>query len=88
MNQEQKALQLAATLRKCADRGGCMRCPLDNYVGCCTDKLKQESAEMIEDQQAIIRSLAAKVSGMVAAIEMLKNKYSGEASHGPKKADR
>ena len=81
MTQEQKANELAATLRQCAERGGCKKCPLDDYVGCCTDRLKQEAAEMIEDQQAVIRFLAARPGGMTASIKQLRDKYSG-GRHG------
>jgi len=82
MTREQKANELATTLRQCAERGGCRGCPLDDYVGCCTDRLKQEAAEMIEDQQAVIRFLAARLGGMTASIKQLRDKYAGEGKHG------
>ncbi len=78
MTQEQKANELAAILRKCADRGGCKCCPLDDYIGSCTDRLKHEAAEMIEDQQAVIRSLAAKIESMTDSIRQLRDKYAGD----------
>ena len=81
MDLEKKASELAATLRKCAGRGGCKTCPLDNYVGCCSDKLKRDAAELIEDQQAVIKSLAAAAGEMVAQIAQLKRKYSVEDRH-------
>lgn len=86
MTLEQKTNNLAATLRRCGDRGGCRRCPLDDYAGCCTDRLKYEAAEMIEDQQAVIRSLSAKVSSIMASIEQLRSKYSG-GEYGKEEAD-
>ena len=82
MTQAQKAAELAATLRICAGRGGCTRCPLDSFVGCCTEELKRESAEMIEDQQATIQTLVAQVEGMIDAILRLTDKYSGEGAYG------
>ena len=51
-------------------------------MGCCTDKLKEDSAELIEDQQALIRSLTAKVDSMVSSIKQLRDKYSG-GLYGP-----
>lgn len=79
MTQEQKANELAQTLRKCADRGGCRGCYLDDVIGCCTEKLKIEAAEMIEDQQAVIKFLSARLGGMTASIKRLRDKYSGGA---------
>lgn len=81
MTQEQKANELAVVLRKCADRGGCKNCPLDDYVGCCTDRLKHEAAEMIEDQQAVIRSLSKEIGKMMSAIKLLRDKYA-EVEYG------
>ena len=77
MTQEERAQEIARTLRICAGRGGCTRCPLNDYVGCCSDKLKRDAAEMLEDQQAVIRSLIAKIDGMTDAVKQLKDKYSG-----------
>lgn len=82
MTQAQKAAELAATLRICAGRGGCTRCPLDSFVGCCTEELKRESAEMIEDQQATIQALVAQAEAMTKAIGKLMGKYSGEGAYG------
>ena len=79
MTQERKAIEQAAALRNCSDRGSCVRCPLYDYVGSCADKLKQDAAEMIEDQQAVIQALAGQVSKMIADIQRLRDKYSGEA---------
>lgn len=79
MTFEEKAKEQAKILRMCSERGACTKCPLDDYVGCCTDKLKQDSAELIEDQQALILSLSAKLAGMIAAIKTLQDKYSHEA---------
>lgn len=81
MSFEERAQEQARMLRNCADRGSCTKCPLDGYVGCCTDKLKEDSAELIEDQQALIRSLIAKAEGMTAAIKTLRDKYA-EGSYG------
>lgn len=82
MSFEERAQEQARMLRNCADRGSCTKCPLDGYVGCCTDKLKEDSAELIEDQQALIRSLTAKVDSMVSSIKQLRDKYSG-GLYGP-----
>ena len=77
---ERKASEQAMMLRICASRGGCKKCPLDNYVGCCSDKLKRDSAELIEDQQAVIQEISEKLAEMVAAISRLEEKYGG--NHG------
>ena len=77
MTLEQKAIEQATILRTCASRGGCKKCPLDNYAGDCSDKLKRDSAELIEDQQAVIESLAAKIGEMTASIVKLRDKYAG-----------
>lgn len=81
MTQEQKANEISTALRKCADHDGCAGCPMDNYIGYCADYLKLEAAEMIEDQQAVIRFLAARLGGMTASIKQLRDKYSG-GRHG------
>lgn len=86
MSFEEKAQEQARMLRNCADRGSCTKCPLDGYIGCCTDKLKEDSAELIEDQQALIRSLTAKVEGMMRSIETLRDKYSG-GKYEPEETD-
>lgn len=77
MTLEERAQELSRTLRICAGRGGCPKCPLNDYVGCCSDRLKRDSAEMLEDQQAVIRSLMAKIDSMTAAVQQLMDKYSG-----------
>jgi len=84
MELAKKAIELAATLRQCASRGGCRHCPLDNYIGCCSDKLKTDAAELIEDQQAVIESLAAKIGEMTASIVKPRDKYAG-AGYGQEK---
>ena len=77
MSLEERVQAQANILRKCAGRGGCFKCPLDNFIGCCTDKLKRDSAELIEDQQALIRSLTSKIAAMTDSIKQLRDKYSG-----------
>lgn len=77
MTLEQKVNEQADILRQCAGDGNCVGCPLFTYVGNCQEKLKRDSAELLEDQQAVIESLAAKVSEMTASIVKLMNKYAG-----------
>ena len=83
MTQAQRVNELADMLRICSEKGGCRKCPLDHYIGNCREKLDLDSAEMLEDQQAIIDSLSGKLSGMIADIKKLQDKYSGGA-HGQK----
>lgn len=84
MTLEQKVNEQADILRQCAGDGNCVGCPLFTYVGNCQEKLKRDSAELLEDQQAVIQALAAKVGEMTASIVKLMNKYAG-AGYGQAK---
>lgn len=83
---EARAAYQASMLRNCAPDGSCERCPLNDYVGVCTEKLHRDSAEMLEDQQAIIKALSDKVAEMTAKIVQLRDKYSG-GDHEPEETD-
>ena len=83
MTLKERVRQQANMLRICASQDGCSRCPLDDYIGSCTEKLKRDSAEIMEDQQAIIQALSRNVANMTASIVKLRDKYSG-CVYGPK----